>query len=138
MDLEIKVKTLETVNSLINSLTKDEDVRQNLWVYYLTGTASESLEARLSNLKKEHINDSFLQKTIWNLIQNPPSIELSNLIDNNFTYFESSIICCLMLGLSVSEISDIKGISEVRIRQSIAVIRYNNIWNKVYEDQKID
>lgn len=34
-----------------------------------------------------------------------------------------------MLGLDVSQISEQKGISEVRIRQSIATIRYNKAWS---------
>ena len=37
-----------------------------------------------------------------------------------------------MLGLEVDKISVIKGISEVRIRQSIATIRYNSVWEDIY------
>lgn len=51
------------------------------------------------------------------------------MIEINFTDYERTIICLLMLGLDVSQISEQKGISEVRIRQSIATIRYNKAWS---------
>lgn len=127
---------LYSISNLINCLSNDEDIRQDLWVSYLAGTPVESLEARLVRIKAQHQEDKELQQTIWNLIYNPPSEELSNLIHKNFTEYERSIICCLMLGLTVEKISNIKGISEVRIRQSIATIRYNDCWEKTYGTKK--
>lgn len=126
---------LESVSNLINCLSNDEDVKQDLWVYYLSGTPVESLDARLKRIKTEYTEyteDLELQKSIWDLIQNPPSEELSNLIETNFTDYERSVICCLMLGLDAGDISNIKGISQVRIRQSIATIRYNRCWEEIY------
>ena len=123
---------LETISCLINSLSNDEDVRQDLWVSYLSGTAEESLEARLSRIQAEHAVEAQLQHAIWNLVKNPPSEQLSNLIQANFTDYERSIICCLMLGLNASKISGLKGISQVRVRQTIATIRYNKAWEQYY------
>lgn len=124
------MKLLESVSNTINCLSSDEDVRQDLWVHYLSGTPVESLTARLDRIKVEYEDDFELQKSIWSLLQNPPSEQLHTLIETNFTDYERSIICCLMLGLSASKISNIKGISEVRVRQSISVIRYNRVWNE--------
>lgn len=132
MGLEITVKPLETVSTLINSLSNDEDIRQDLWVIYLSGTPIEQLNARLAKIKAEYSEDLELQKSIWNLINNPPRQELYNLIQTSFTDYERSIICCLMLGLNSSKISEIKGISQVRIRQTIATIRYNKCWEEFY------
>lgn len=126
------MRPTDEVNSLINCLTNDEDIRQDLWVCYLSGTPVESFESRLKRIKVEYSDDVELQKSIWHLIENPPSETLSKIIEENFTNYERSIICCLMLGLNVGKISDIKGISEVRIRQSIATIRYNKIWEVTY------
>jgi hypothetical protein len=126
------VKPLETISNLINSLSNDEDIRQDLWIHYLSGTPVESLDARLSRIKADYTEDLQLQQAIWDLIQNPPSEELSTLIQSNFTDYERSIICCLMLGCDSSKISEIKGISQVRIRQSIATIRYNKCWEEAY------
>lgn len=126
------MKPLEQVSNLINCLSNDEDVRQDLWVSYLSGTPVERLNARLLEIKAEHHQDLELQRSIWQLIQNPPSEKLSDLIKTNFTDYERSIICCLLLGLDSSKISEIKGISQVRIKQSIATIRYNKCWEKYY------
>ena len=122
----------EKVNSLINCLTNNEDERQELWVSYLSGTPVESFELRLERIKVEYSDDTHLREAIWGLIKNPISEELSNILQANFSDYERSIICFLMLGLNVSEISDTKGISEVRIRQSMATIRYNSCWEVMY------
>lgn len=122
----------DKVNSLISSLTSDEDLKQDLWVCYLSGTPVESFESRLERLKVEYSDDVELREAIWQLIKNPPSEVLTNIIEQNFTEYERSILCCLMLGLDVSKISNLKGISEVRVRQTIATIRYNDCWEVVY------
>lgn len=122
----------DEVNSLINCLTNDEDLRQDLWVCYLSGTPVESLESRLERIKVEYSDDVELRKSIWQLIKNPPSEVLLKTIQTSFTEYERSIICCLMLGLDASKISNIKGISEVRIRQSIVTTRYNGCWEVIY------
>lgn len=126
------MRPTDEVNNLINCLTNDEDLRQDLWVCYLSGTPVESFESRLKRIKVEYSDDIELQKSIWLLIENPPSETLSAVLQENFTDYERSIICCLMLGLEISKISNIKGISEVRIRQSIATIRYNDCWEVIY------
>ena len=123
---------LSQVNNLINCLSNDEDVRQDLWVCYLSGTPVESLNARLQKIKAQYDEDTKLQLAIWQLLKNPPSDKLSDLMEANFTDYERSIICCLMLGLDAGKISEIKGISQVRIRQSIATIRYNKCWEESY------
>ena len=132
MDLENTVKPLETVNNIINFLSNDEDVRQDLWVSYLSGSPKESLETCLVNIKTEHEQHVAFQNALWNFIKNPPSEKLSNIIQNNFTEYERSIIFLLMLGFSSTQISNIKGISEVRIEQSLATIRYNSVWEEIY------
>lgn len=127
------MRSVDEVSNLINCLSNDEDVRQELWVYYLSDKPVESLEARLVRIKAEHDEDQELQKAIWQLVNDPPSEELSTLIQNNFTEYEKSVICCLLLGLDSGKISTIKGISQVRIKQSLHTIRYNPCWSKFYE-----
>lgn len=126
------MRSLDEVSNLINCLSNDEDTRQDLWVSYLSGTPIEQFSARLTRIKAEYTDDSELQKSIWLLIQNPLSENLQDLIETNFTDYERSIICLLVLGCDSSKISDIKGISQVRIRQSIATIRYNKCWEEAY------
>lgn len=129
------MRSLDEVSNLISCLSNDEDVKQDLWVHYLSGTPVESLNARLASIKAEYREDLELQKAIWDLLKNPPSEELSTLITTNFTEYERSIICLLMLGQDASQISEIKGISQVRIRQTLATIRYNKCW-EVYGTKK--
>ena len=126
------MRPTDEVSNLINCLTNDEDLRQDLWVCYLSGTPVESFQSSLERIKVEYSDDIELRKSIWQLIQNPIPEVLSNTLQEKFTDYERSIICYLMLGLNASKISDLKGISEVRIRQTIAVIRYNAVW-KSYE-----
>jgi hypothetical protein len=125
------VESTNQVSCLINSLTNDEDLRQELWVHYLSGHSTNSFDIYLEKIKFEYCDDIELKEAIWALIKNPPSDALLGILDN-FTDFERSIICLLMLGLDVDKISAAKGISEVRIRQSIATIRYNNVWKEKY------
>lgn len=122
------MRTTEEVSQLINCLTNNEDTRQDLWVHYLSGSSEESLTAHLEQIKVEYSDDIELKKAVWNLIKNPISTDLSDFLIANFTDYERSVICFLTLGLDPSKISEIKGISQVRIRQTIAAIRYNKAW----------
>jgi DNA-directed RNA polymerase specialized sigma24 family protein len=125
--LENKVETA-SISNLIKFLSKDEDVQQDLWVSYLSGASVESLEARAKRSEAKYVDDLELRIAIWDMINNPLPEKLSDLIEANFSDYEKTIICQLTLGFSASEISDAKGISEVRIKQSIATIRYNKAW----------
>ena len=118
----------EPVNNLINCMTNDEDLRQELWVHYLSGNPVESFANYLEKIKSEYSDDIKLRVSIWSLIQNPPSTGMEIFL-NNFTDYEKSILCLVMLGLSLEEISRIKGINQVRIRQTISTIRYNGVWS---------
>lgn len=122
------MKSLDEVSNLINCLSNDDDTRQDLWVHYLSGKSVESFNARLVRIKAENDYSAELQKAIWDLIQNPLSEGLSTIIEENFSDYERSVICLLVLGCDSRAISDIKGISEVRIKQSLATIRYNKCW----------
>ncbi len=126
------MRSLEIVSNLINCLSSDEDVRQDLWVSYLSGTATESLEVRLSRIKVEREEDVNLQIALQQLISFPIREELQLALTTHFTPYERSIICLLMLGCDVSQISSIKGISEVRIKQTMSTIRYNPSWEELY------
>lgn len=138
------MRPVTEVSNLINCLTNSEDARQDLWVHYLSGTPIEALSSRLKEIQIEYSDDTELRKAVWQLLRHPISEELSNFLQENFTDYERSIICFMALGLDLSKIADIKGISEVRIRQSIAAIRYNSCWSefeklhKVSKNQRVE
>lgn len=126
---------LNSVRQTINCLTDNEDYRQSLWVHYLNGNSIESFSAHLSQLKLETQISKETEKFIFLMMRDDESNKIQSIL-SNFSTYEQSIMCLLVLGLSVQEISTLKGISEVRIRQSLATIRYNPYWEKEYGFKK--
>jgi hypothetical protein len=126
------VKTQEQVSRLISNLTSDEDLQQDLWVCYLSGAPIHCLNSKLSEIKEKQSLNRELDEAIWKLITNPPNGEVGKLVQETFTDYERNLIFCLIIGLNTSQISRLKGISEVRIEQSLATIRYNSVWKKIY------
>ena len=121
----------EQVSKLISCLTEDEDKRQDLWVHYLSGNPTSTLASYLEKINQEYSQHSELQDLLWQVFVNPPSDRFKTLL-SNFSEVEQSVICLLSLGLTVSRISEYKGISEVRIRQLISIVRYNEVWEELY------
>lgn len=122
------------VGILINRLTKDDDLRQDLWVHYLSGNPVDSFASHLEKISADYSQDLKIRQTIWNILQNPLS-EKFELFLNSFSEFDRSILCCLMLGLSIEQMAKYRGMSEVRIRQTISNIGYNTSWRQHYGTQ---
>lgn len=125
------MKTTAEVSHLINCLTNDDDLQQELWLFYLTGNPVESFVTHLEKMAVIFEDDAVVRESLWKLLTDPPNEEFQEFLQN-FTDFERSLIIVLMLGLSVEKISSYKGISEVRIRQAISAIRYNQSWSIYY------
>ena len=121
----------DQVSQLINCLTNNEDHRQDLWVHYLSGHSPSTLVDYLDKLNKESHTDSYLQELLWDVFKNPPSDKFQQLLAN-FSEIEQSVVCLLALGLTVSELSRYKGITEIRIRHVISVIREKDCWEELY------
>lgn len=127
--LETTVEPTTLVNNLINCITGDEDFRQELWVHYLNGNSIETFSSHLEKIKVEYSDDQALKSSIQQMLQNPPSDKLMSILEK-LTDLERSVVCLLILGVEVTDISKLKSISEVRIRQVIVTLRYNDIWSK--------
>lgn len=121
----------ERVSNLINCLTNDEEQRQDLWVHYLSGNPTSSFTSYLNDINKEFAIDAELQRALWHASSDPGTDKFQELLAN-FSDIEQSVLCLLALGLNISKISSYKGISEVRIRQLISVVRYNGVWEQLY------
>ena len=50
---KMRLRILGYVAQLINKLTSDEDIRQELWVYFLEGNSPFLLEKKLSFIKEK-------------------------------------------------------------------------------------
>jgi len=109
---------------LINSLTKDEDLRQDLWIEHLSGA---NLSKLFNKVKNSHIyrTPSIQQlQNIQHLLYSPPS----DTFLNNFNDIEKSIMCLLAIGYNIGDICVLVGISEVSIERIIVDISLNNAW----------
>jgi len=124
------VETRE-ISQLINALTSNEDHRQDLWVDHLTGTPVEQFVSHLKAISVECSQHETVRLNIWRVFNQPPSEKFYQLIVN-FSEFEQSVICLLMLGLTITEISGYKGISEIRMRQAISSIKQRACWKELY------
>lgn len=121
----------EQVSNLINCLTNDEDQRQDLWVHYLSGHSSATFANYLEKISREFTAEAELRHSLWSVFKEPPSEKFYALL-THLSDVEQSIVCLLALGLTVSEISGYKGISEIRIRQVISVVKENSCWEELY------
>ena len=121
----------EQVSNLINCLTKDEDLRQDLWVHYLSGHSPSSFASYLQKIEKEFAVDTELQERLWYAFNAPVSVKFNELLEC-FSDVERSVLCMLSLGLTVSQISGYKRISEIRIRQVISIVKENECWEELY------
>lgn len=125
------METRETVCSLINCLTDNEDLRQELWVHYLSGNPVDSFSEHLEKLKSEQEDHAYISSTVWQLLKGQYAEEFSVVVEALSDY-ERSVMFLAILGFSVPTISERKGISQVRIRQTLTSIRYNDVWCKIY------
>jgi|GEM_PF-5056844 len=123
--------TQEKVSTLINCLTNNEDLRQELWVHYLSGNSVDTFADHLHRLSLEHSIDEKLRNAVIDAIHNPPSEQLKSVLER-FSEFEQSIMCLLALGLNSTEVSGYKKISDVRIRQTIDSIASSPCWKDIY------
>ena len=121
----------DQVSNLINYLTNDEEQRQDLWVHYLSGNPPSSFASYLNKISKDFNVDTEMQGALWRAFSDPRSDNFKELL-GNFSEVEQSVLCLLALGLNIGKISSYKGISEVRIRQLIAIVRYNGCWEEIY------
>lgn len=125
------MKTLDLVQTHIEKLTEDKDLRQELWLSHLEGTPVSDLEAlKLKKIKQEEI---FQRKkiTFQYILENPPT-DFFRKILSNFTAREQEVMCMLAAGYEISEISEYNSISEVRLRQMIVNIRDSKLWEEIY------
>lgn len=125
------METKETVCSLINCLTDNEDLRQELWVHYLSGNSIDSFSEHLEKLKSEQDDQVYISSTVWQLLKGQYADQFSCVVEALSDY-ERSILFLAVLGFSTATIAERKGISQVRIRQTLTSIRYNDVWCNIY------
>jgi DNA integrity scanning protein DisA with diadenylate cyclase activity len=116
--------------SLINHLTTDNDERQELWVHYLENSDITALSDYLSQIRQQYSEEQLLQITVWKQLENPSDFNLQWVFDH-FTDLEQSVIQLLILGVSLKDISGIKGIGLMRLRHVVSIICDNPAWEEL-------
>src|SRR5271157_1228134 len=95
---DMEKERLSQESSLIQDLTNDEDQRQDLWVYYLSGNSSSSFASHLQKIQSQNIEYYELQTLIWNFVNDAAYPRIMELI-GDFSEFERSLIIMLVMGL---------------------------------------
>jgi hypothetical protein len=123
--MDIPCRDKKKVANLINSLTIDEDIRQDLWVEYLSGTPSSKLYSKILKILIKYDILS-REKQISNIIHH--SIPENFL--NTFSDIESKTLYLLCLGYNIGDISDTLGQDRVSILDAVSSIRQKSTWSK--------
>ena len=120
------------VEKLINSLTHDEDIRQDLWVDYLTGTDMYTLVFKAFQHKIKYNSQSENCPFIRDLLYNPPKEEFIE----KFTENERELMCLFALGYNIGEVCVHLGITLVGVEHLLSSIRSKEAWDR-YGSQTI-
>ena len=119
------------IHKTINRLTKDKDLRQDLWVAYLSGNADSDLTDSLCRAQLENELQSKIREKLSYFLQDPDQGKQMTDILDNFSDFEQSIICLIYLGFDANKIALYKSYSLTRVRQAIRTIEDNSIWSEL-------
>jgi hypothetical protein len=124
---------LVKVQSLINSLTDDEDLRQELWLHFLSGAADHSLVNQLEvlHIHDKITNDFQSRLEVFTLF---PLSDIAEAALQLLDVAERQVVFLLVLGLSVMEIAEYKGTSPIRVHQTVASIRASQAWQTILRD----
>jgi hypothetical protein len=113
----MKNAEMEKVHNLIELLTLDEDIKQDLWLKYLSGCPIHCLPDALCDLIREELNTTHSNyETCSN------NHKLYSFCDHikHLPYHQQNIILLIYIGFTVESIGEYKGISLVRIKQAVA------------------
>jgi hypothetical protein len=110
----------------IESLTPDEDERQELWILYLEGATLDSpAEAFRSILEEQEL----IQKLISELHTIPTQKTLDFIA--SFSQLEQSFMFLLLLGFTKEQISQYKMVQPVHLNQALRTIASSPSWGEV-------
>ena len=132
-----KMKTSTLIAERINRLTSDDDLRQELWVYYLEGNSPDTFVQHLKYLKSKASQQEKIDRFAHDLIKQPFSKRLSEVL-THFTSVEQSVIFMLLLKYNADDMSNVNNMSRARTRQMIQNIKSNTNWNKVRDNGSKD
>jgi len=98
-------------------------------LHHINGNQPSTFAQKLTSIRHEHDKQERFMHALSGFFIDPPSSKLIKLLDS-FSDFERSIMFLLLLGFSVNDVSEYKGISCIRIKQSIASIKKHTVWKE--------
>ena len=118
----------QKASRLINNLTVNEDLRQDLWVAYLSGTPINSLRTKITELLVNYQIQA-LDRISLELMQAdfPP-----NFFDV-FDDVECHTLYLLYSGYNIGEISVTLSISRVTVLDVVSSIKEKGEWSKLWQ-----
>ena len=123
---------IQKATKKINQITTDEDLRQDLWVAYLSGVPLSQLSNNILNkLLTDEINSQ--DKAALELIYSHIPLKLLNILTND----EKHVLFLRYLGYNIGEISVKLGKSRVAILNLLSSIKKNKRLGLYYGTQKI-
>lgn len=123
---------MKNTKTIINRLTSNEDIRQELWVRYLEGASICSLPSIYKDIDRNIHALEALDQTYQEQSSKPYWPKLLKL----FSEHELQVILLLTAGHDIISIARYKGIAEVKLRQMISVIRSHEIWKEIWPSKQ--
>lgn len=114
------------VQALISALTKNEDLRQDLWVAYLSGEIHSTFSSKLQQLSISQDIEKRASQSLHDILDlNIPQDVLDQLSD-----LQRSIMFMIMLGYSLEQVGRYNGIKQVIIDQEMVSLVKHPLWEK--------
>ena len=116
------------MEQLINNLAHCEDIKQDLWLDYLTGTDLNLLVFKAYQHKLKYHAQAIDNHSLNSLLHNPPKEEFLE----KFTDSEKELMCLFTLGYNIGEVCVHLGINQVGVKQLLSTIRSKEAWCKLW------
>lgn len=114
----------------LESLTDDEDLRQDAWIIMLETQSFNPLESLNAAAKQARYTEMMAQKVKTLSIS---SLKYPEILEH-FHPEEQNLMVMLMLGVEVHLILEYKGLCVVRFSQALTSIAQHRCWRK-YEEE---
>jgi hypothetical protein len=108
---------IESVSRLIDKASEDEDVRQELWVRFLTNSDLSTFSSMVDSVQEELAHAEDVQLRLKRVYFH------DNKIFELFTPVEAQLVTLLIMGYPIGTISVMMGIKIKMVHRGIEVIR---------------
>jgi hypothetical protein len=117
---------------LISALTKNEDLRQDLWVAYLSGEIDSTFSKKLQQLSIS----LDVEKRASERFQEIIDLDIAPHVLDQLSDLQCLILFMTILGYSAEPISIHTGIMRVHIVQFLVTLKDSNIWKFLQKNSK--